>query len=138
MVSGEGGDVLPMQYVICNSPTTFVRHSPLPPHQSLFPLHLPCRYNHTYPVLTLAVESLMRIRSVPIQEAVGHLLVHNVVDESGRKVLPLASKLGVWILIENVWNGFCESPEQYRDYIDEIGSPWVGAYFDIDTYAASV
>jgi hexulose-6-phosphate isomerase len=48
-----------------------------------------------------------------------------------RKVLPTASKLGVRVLIENVWNGFCESPEQYRDYLDEIDSPWVGAYFDI-------
>jgi hexulose-6-phosphate isomerase len=48
-----------------------------------------------------------------------------------RKVLPLASKLGVRVLIENVWNGFCESPEQYRDYLDEFDSPWVGAYFDI-------
>jgi hexulose-6-phosphate isomerase len=48
-----------------------------------------------------------------------------------RKVLPLASQLGVWILIENVWNGFCESADQMRDYIDEIASPWVGAYFDI-------
>lgn len=48
-----------------------------------------------------------------------------------RKVLPLASRLGIRILIENVWNGFCETPEQYRDYIDEINSPWVGAYFDI-------
>lgn len=48
-----------------------------------------------------------------------------------RKVLPLASRLGVFVLIENVWNGFCETPEQMRDYIDEINSPWVGAYFDI-------
>lgn len=48
-----------------------------------------------------------------------------------RKLLPLASKLGVRILIENVWNGFCETPEQLRDYLDEIASPWVGAYFDI-------
>ena len=48
-----------------------------------------------------------------------------------RKVLPLASKLGVRVLIENVWNGFCETPDQMRDYIDEICSPWVGAYFDI-------
>lgn len=47
------------------------------------------------------------------------------------KALPLASRLGVRILIENVWNGFCESPEQYRDYIDAIDSPWVGAYFDV-------
>ncbi len=48
-----------------------------------------------------------------------------------RKALPLASKLGVRILIENVWNGFCETPEELRDYLDEIGSPWVGSYFDI-------
>ena len=47
------------------------------------------------------------------------------------KVLPLASHLGVRVLIENVWNGFCETPEQLRDYIDEIASPWVGVYFDI-------
>jgi L-ribulose-5-phosphate 3-epimerase len=47
------------------------------------------------------------------------------------KALPLASKLGVRICIENVWNGFCETPEQARDYIDAIGSTWVGAWFDI-------
>jgi len=48
-----------------------------------------------------------------------------------RKVLPLASRLGVRILIETVWNGFCESPEKFRDYLDEFENPWVGAYFDI-------
>lgn len=48
-----------------------------------------------------------------------------------RKVVPTAAKLGVPILIENVWNGFCEDPQQFADYLDEIDSPWVGAYFDI-------
>ena len=48
-----------------------------------------------------------------------------------RKAVPLAAREGVRILIENVWNGFCETPEQLRDYIDEIDSPWVGVYFDI-------
>lgn len=51
--------------------------------------------------------------------------------EQIRQVLPAASKLGVRVLIENVWNGFCEQPEQLRDYIDEINSPWVGVHFDI-------
>ena len=51
--------------------------------------------------------------------------------EQIRLVLPTASKLGVRVLIENVWNGFCETPEQLRDYIDEIDSPWVSSYFDI-------
>jgi tetratricopeptide (TPR) repeat protein len=48
-----------------------------------------------------------------------------------QQVLPVAASLGVRVLIENVWNGFCETPEEARDYLDEIGSPWVGAYFDI-------
>lgn len=48
-----------------------------------------------------------------------------------RKVLPLAAEKKIKILIENVWNGFCETPEEYRDYIDAIESEWVGAYFDI-------
>ena len=51
--------------------------------------------------------------------------------EQVRKVIPSASRLGVRVLIETVWNGFCESPEKFRDYIDEFDSPWVGAYFDI-------
>ena len=48
-----------------------------------------------------------------------------------RKILPLASRLGIRVLIETVWNGFCESPAVFRDYIDAFDSPWVGAYFDI-------
>ena len=46
-------------------------------------------------------------------------------------VLPLAARLGVRILIETVWNGFCETPEKHRDYVDAFNSPWVGSYFDI-------
>ncbi|SFJ60042.1 TIM barrel protein [Planctomicrobium piriforme] len=48
-----------------------------------------------------------------------------------RKAIPVAESQGIKILIENVWNGFCETPEQMRDYVDEINSPWVGVYFDI-------
>jgi sugar phosphate isomerase/epimerase len=47
-----------------------------------------------------------------------------------RKALPLASQLGVRVLIETVWNGFCETPQQMCDYIDAIDSPWVGSYCD--------
>ncbi len=48
-----------------------------------------------------------------------------------RKVLDVAQEHKIKVLIENVWNGFCETPEEYRDYIDELDSEWVGAYFDI-------
>lgn len=48
-----------------------------------------------------------------------------------RKALPVASREGIHILIETVWNGFCYDPKQLADYIDEIGNPWVKVYFDI-------
>jgi L-ribulose-5-phosphate 3-epimerase len=48
-----------------------------------------------------------------------------------RKVLPMASQLGVRICIETVWNKFCEKPEQLRDYVDEINSAWFGVWLDI-------
>lgn len=51
--------------------------------------------------------------------------------EQIQKLLPLAMELEIHILIETVWNGFCYKPEQFRDYIDAIDSPWVKAYYDI-------
>lgn len=42
-----------------------------------------------------------------------------------------AEKCGVRIGAENVWNGFLLSPMEMRNFVDEIDSPWVGAYFDV-------
>lgn len=54
--------------------------------------------------------------------------------EAIRQAIPLASKLGVRILCENVGNGFCEDAQQWADYLDEIDDPWVGAFFDIGNH----
>lgn len=48
-----------------------------------------------------------------------------------RKVLPLAEELGIKIAIENVWNDFLLSPLEEARFIDELDSPYVGAYFDV-------
>ena len=48
-----------------------------------------------------------------------------------RKCLPLAEKLGIQILLENVWNNLLLSPLELARYIDELESPLVGAYFDV-------
>ncbi|MBN2558971.1 MAG: sugar phosphate isomerase/epimerase [Clostridia bacterium] len=42
-----------------------------------------------------------------------------------------AAELGISIGIENVWNKFLLSPLEFRDFIDKIGSPFVGAYLDV-------
>ena len=57
-------------------------------------------------------------------------------------VLPLAALYGIHILIENVWNGFLyrhdgpndQSADLFAQYIDDINSPWVGAYFDLGNH----
>ncbi len=59
-----------------------------------------------------------------------------------RAVLPLAAELGIRILIENVWNRFLydhdgssdQTAHRFAQYLDEIGSPWVGAYFDLGNH----
>lgn len=51
-----------------------------------------------------------------------------------RKALPLASRVGVRILCENVGNGFCPEARQWADYLDAIANPFVGAFFDIGNH----
>lgn len=47
------------------------------------------------------------------------------------KALPLAEKLDIRILFENVWNNFLLSPLEMASFIDSFDSPLVGAYFDV-------
>jgi len=42
-----------------------------------------------------------------------------------------AEEKRITIAVENVWNKFLLSPLEMRDFIDEIGSDFVGVYFDV-------
>ncbi len=44
---------------------------------------------------------------------------------------PYAAKAGVSMGVENVWNKFLLSPLELKRFLDEIDSPYVGAYFDV-------
>lgn len=76
----------------------------------------------------------------PEKESHGHVWTRSIAEI--RKALPLASKHGVRILIENVWNNFLYDPKGdnrqsaslLAAYLDEIASPWVGSYFDIGNH----
>ena len=56
--------------------------------------------------------------------------------------VPLAAKLGISIVIENVWNHFCydhqgdsnQTAEMLGKYVDEFKSPVVGLQFDIGNH----
>jgi hexulose-6-phosphate isomerase len=48
-----------------------------------------------------------------------------------KELAKVAEELKVYIAIENVWNNFLLSPIEFVKYIDEIGSKYVAAYFDV-------
>ncbi|MBQ7075721.1 MAG: sugar phosphate isomerase/epimerase [Clostridia bacterium] len=48
-----------------------------------------------------------------------------------KELAPVAENLGVSIGVENVWNRFLLSPMEMAKFIDEIGSNYVGSYFDV-------
>jgi L-ribulose-5-phosphate 3-epimerase len=48
-----------------------------------------------------------------------------------KKATPTAEKLGIEILIENVWNDFLTDPKTMAEFIDACGSKTVGAHFDV-------
>ncbi len=51
--------------------------------------------------------------------------------DSLKKVLPIAEKNGVIICLENVWNKFLLSPMEFKIFLDQFNSDYIGIYFDI-------
>lgn len=72
--------------------------------------------------------------TIPWEPAYGFVPYEQAVEwarEATRELAVTAERLGVELCIENVWNGMFYSPLEYRDFIDSIDSPAVGAYFDV-------
>lgn len=53
-----------------------------------------------------------------------------------RTLAEKAEATGVAIGVENVWNKLLLSPLEMRRFIEEVGSDWVGAYFDVGNILA--
>lgn len=62
---------------------------------------------------------------LPYEEA------YDVSLEALTELAPYAGKACVNLALENVWNKFLLSPLELRDFIDKIGSAYVGCYFDV-------
>ncbi|KKN02275.1 hypothetical protein LCGC14_1119340 [marine sediment metagenome] len=67
----------------------------------------------------------------PAGEIVPYDVAYKRSLESLRECLDTAEKYKVNIGIENVWNKFLLSPLEMRDFIDKLGSDYLGAYFDV-------
>jgi predicted dehydrogenase/sugar phosphate isomerase/epimerase len=47
------------------------------------------------------------------------------------RLLPKATRCGVEICIENVWNKFLLSPKEMKIFLDQFNSEYIGSYFDV-------
>lgn len=55
---------------------------------------------------------------------------YNNAIASLKKLVPTAERLQVAFAVEFVWNGFLFSPLEMRNFLDSVGSPLMGFYFD--------
>ena len=67
----------------------------------------------------------------PGQEIIHYEKAYHRALNAFKEIAPIAEQLGVTIGIENIWNEFLLSPLEMRNFIDEVGSKNVGAYFDV-------
>ncbi len=79
----------------------------------------------------LVVPGYVGVDFVPGSEICAYDAVYDRALEAITELEPLASELKVCMGIENVWNKFLLSPLEFRDFIDKVDSPYVGAYFDV-------
>jgi len=79
----------------------------------------------------LIIPGSVSVEFVPEWPVVPYDVVYDRALEAVKKLAPIAQEYGVEIGLENVWNKFLLSPLEMRNFIDAVGSPWVGAYFDV-------
>lgn len=66
-----------------------------------------------------------------VDEKTSYEYAYKTSQETIIKLSCFAEKAKVFIGIENVWNKFLLSPLEFSKFIEEINSPYVGAYFDV-------
>ncbi len=79
----------------------------------------------------LVVPGAVDIFFKPEAEVVPYDIAYKRSLEALGECVPTAEKHKVSIGMENVWNKFLLSPLEMRNFIDKVGSEYLGAYFDV-------
>ncbi|HBM81200.1 MAG: sugar phosphate isomerase/epimerase family protein [Clostridiales bacterium] len=79
----------------------------------------------------LVVPGAVGVDFIPGAEVVSYDRAYDLSLEAINDLKDDAEKCNIAIGIENVWNKFLLSPLETRDFIDKIGSDFVGVYFDV-------
>ena len=78
----------------------------------------------------LVVPGSVAVEFVPERPVVPYDVAYDRALEEIKKLAPVAEAAGVEIGIENVWNRMLLSPLEMRQFIDSVGSDYVGSYLD--------
>jgi hexulose-6-phosphate isomerase len=93
--------------------------------------------NGSYPDLEAAIDDAATYGATTVLHVVrtdanaSYMDNYRRTQELIRAAIPHAEKKRIKILVENVWATFLIEPLTMARYIDELGSPWVKAYFDV-------
>jgi len=93
--------------------------------------------NGTHPDLEAAIDDAATYGATTVLHVartapeISYMENYRRTQELIRGAIPYAEKKKVKILVENVWATFLIEPLTMARYIDELGSPWVKAYFDV-------
>lgn len=79
----------------------------------------------------LIVAGAVGVDFVPGHEVVDYETAYNLALDGMKQVAEWARQNKIQALIENVGNKLLLSPLEFRDFIDKVGSEWVGAYLDV-------
>jgi L-ribulose-5-phosphate 3-epimerase len=79
----------------------------------------------------LVVPGSVGVEFVPDRPIVPYDTAYDRALDEMKKLAPAAEEARVAIGVENVWNKLLLSPLELRDFLDKIGSPYVGSYFDV-------
>ena len=79
----------------------------------------------------LVIPGVVNVEFSMPEKKVAYDVVYERALEGLNELKSYAESLQVNIALENVWNKFLLSPMEMRDFIDKIGSDYVGSYLDI-------
>ena len=79
----------------------------------------------------LVVPGAVGVDFIPNCEIIDYDIAYDRAMNAMKELAPYAEERGVSIALENVGNKLLLSPLEFRDFIDNVGSDYVGAYFDV-------
>ena len=79
----------------------------------------------------LVVPGAVNVAFEPGSEIVEYDVAYERALAALKELAPYAEELKVSIGVENVWNKFLLSPVEMAEFIDKVGSDYVGSYFDV-------